>query len=93
MWFFFRIIAPVVWFVVVASLQSMFVAVIAMWRSVPGTLDTIATHWQAEALLRGWPSRYDVQIYWFFYMLAGAMFVFGWILCSWLTLIILHLIF
>lgn len=92
-WILARIILPVIWFVVVASLQSMLVAVVAMWSSVPGTLDTIATHWQAEAILNGWPSRYDVQIYWFFYILAGAMFIFGWILCSYLTIFILHLIF
>jgi len=90
MWFLVRIIVPVVWFVIVASLQSMVVAVIAMWRSVPTTLDTIATEWQREAVINGWPSIYDVQAYWFFYMLAGLMFVIGWILCSGMTLLLVH---
>ena len=91
--FFAGIIAPVVWFVTVASLQSMFVAVVAMWRGVPVTMENIAIHWQREAFLKGWPSSYDVQIYWFFYFLAGAMFILGWILCSYATILLLRLIF
>jgi hypothetical protein len=88
-----KVIASAAWFVIVASLQSMFVAVVAMWRGVPTTLHNIAVHWQGEAFLKSQSSLYDTQIYWFFYILAGVMFVLGWILCSYATLILLRLIF
>lgn len=92
-WLLIKIIAPTIWFVITAALGSMLATIITMWREIPVSMDFIATEWQGRALRNGWPSRYDRQTYWFFYMVAGFMSVVGWILCSYLTIFILRLIF
>lgn len=88
-----RIAAPFVWSVCVGALQLVAVAVIALWSGVPASVDRMANEWLDRALIGGWPSLHAPLLYNIFYMLASVMVLVGWILCSYLTIFILHLIF
>jgi hypothetical protein len=90
MWFYVRIVAPAVWFVIVAAFECVAVAVVTFWSNVPERIDDIAVLWKMEAVNRGWPLSWDVQLYWFFYFLAWIMFIIGWILTSYLTVFLVH---
>ena len=88
-----RMILPFVWRVCLVALRFELVAVIALWSGVPVALDRMANEWLDRAILRGWPTLYSSQLYYFFYGLALIMVLVGWILCAYTTILILRLIF
>ena len=88
-----RIVAPILWTVCWGALQLVALAVVALWSGVPASLDRMANEWLNRAILRGWPTLYSRQLYYFLYALAFVMVLLGWILSCYLTIFILHLIF
>lgn len=88
-----RIVVPFIWRVGLGALRLELLAVVALWSGVPTALERMANEWLDRATLRGWPTLYSAQLYYFFYGLALLMVLVGWILCSYTTIIILHLIF
>ena len=88
-----RIASPFVWRICVNALRLVLLAVIALWSGIPTALNRMANEWLDRAIRHGWPTLYSEQLYYTFYGLALVMVLIGWILCSFTTIWILHLIF
>jgi hypothetical protein len=88
-----RIAAPFIWMICINALRLELLAVIALWSGVSTSLNRMANEWLDRAIRHGWPTLYSAQLYYTLYGLAFVMVLAGWILCSYTTMIILHLIF
>jgi hypothetical protein len=68
-------------------------AVISLWIGVPTALNNIANEWLDRAVIAGFPTQWDRQLYYIFWCLGFVAVVIGWVLFSFITVWIFHLIF
>ena len=80
-----RAIAGIFW--------SMMVAASSLWIGIPASVNRIATNWQTRAFVAGMPTEFDRPLYYALCVAAVITIIFGWILLSYLTVGLLHLIF
>lgn len=67
-------------------------SVISFWGNVPSTVRNIADEWLDRAVKSGFPTQWDRHLYYVLSVLAYAMVVLGWVILSFLTVWIVHLI-
>jgi hypothetical protein len=72
------------------ALKAVAVSTITMWRGVPSAINDMADVWTEDALDHNWPSVWGNQIKTFFWWIALATFVIGYILSAYLTVFLVH---
>jgi hypothetical protein len=88
------IILRFLWFLIWGSFRTVVVAVITLWKTVPSEIDDIATHWVARTInTQGFPNTGEDYLYWFYYFVAWVIFLIGWIISAYITILLVHLIF
>lgn len=88
-----RLISPWVIRLVIFMGRLILTTVASLWVGVPTGVDRIAREWTAQAVAVGIPTEYDTTLYWIFQIVAYAMVFLGWIGFSYLTVLILRLVF
>ena len=91
--FFARMILPIIGRVLFFAGRLIAVAVISLWIGVPTALNNIADEWLDRAVIAGFPTIWDRQLYYVFWALGLVTVVIGWVLLSFITVGIVHLIF
>jgi hypothetical protein len=92
-WHAVRLVAPLVWGAFLFTARLIAVAVISLWIGVPKSLDNMANDWLDRAVIAGFPTLWDRQLYYFFWCLGLVTVVTGWVLFSFITVGVVHLIF
>ena len=64
-----------------------------VFGNIPRALESIANEWRDRTQDRIGSTEFDTTLYHLFWWLALGMMVAGWIVISWLTMFIVHLIF
>lgn len=67
--------------------------VITFWSGVPSRVDRIANEWLDRAVLAGFPTEWDRPLYYTLWVLGLIMVIAGWVILSFITVWIFHLIF
>ena len=78
-------------FVFILSLIA--TTVIAFWSGVPKTVDRIANDWLDRAVIAGFPTQWDRQLYHTLWVLGLIMVIAGWIILSFITIWLVRIIF
>lgn len=65
----------------------------SLWVGVPKSVRRIAEDWVDRAVMAGFPTEYDSVLYYLFAGIAFAFIVVGWIVFSFLTVLIIVVIF
>jgi hypothetical protein len=84
---------PILWSVILFALRLVALAVISLWVGVPRAVDNIANEWLDRAIVTGFPTQYDRQLYYVLWTLGLLTVLVGWVIFSYITVGIVHLIF
>ena len=68
-------------------------SVLTFWSGVPRRVDQIANEWLDRAVLAGFPTEWDSHLYHVLWALGLLMVIVGWVILSFITVWIVHLIF
>lgn len=88
-----RFFLPWVGRIIMFMVGFILTSVISFWGGVPVMVDRIANEWLDRAVVAGFPTQWDRNLFFTFKILAFAMILLGWIMLSFLTVWILDLIF
>jgi hypothetical protein len=83
-----RISTPWVLRVMWATIKFSLIALASIWSGIPSAADKIATEWQRRAIYAGYPTVWDRQIYFVFYVIALMTIFTGWVILSFITVFI-----
>jgi hypothetical protein len=88
-----RLATPWIWGAFVFTLSLVTTTAISIWVGVPTAVDRIANEWLDRAVIAGFPTQWDRQLYYILWALGLITVVAGWIILSFITVGIVHLIF
>ncbi len=88
-----RFFLPWVGRIIMFMIGFILTSVISFWSGVPSIIEKIANEWLDRAVTAGFPTQWDRQLFFTFRYLAFAMILLGWVILSFITVGIVHLIF
>ncbi len=86
-------VLPALWHVIWGALAFVGSTLLLFWSGTPQKVRAIATEWQKKAHDAGVPGTWDPTVYWVLYIAAFVTMIFGWIVCSYLTVWLVRLVF
>ena len=87
-----RVVLPWIGRVILFMASFILMSVFAFWTGVPQTTERIANEWLDRAVAAGFPTVWDRRMYFTFRVVAFAMIVLGWVILSYITVWLVHLI-
>ena len=88
-----RTVFPVIGNVILFALRLIAMAVISLWIGVPNAVENIANEWLDRAVIAGFPTQWDKQLYYSLWFIGLVTIVIGWVIFSFITVWIVKLIF
>ena len=92
-WFIARLATPWIVRAVAYTVWLCLLAIASFWVGIPNAVDQIANSWLDRAILAGFPTQWDRQLYYVLWTLAFQTIVLAWVVFSFTTVFIVRLIF
>ncbi|MCI0529404.1 MAG: hypothetical protein L0Y56_18345 [Nitrospira sp.] len=91
-WFFVRLAWPGVWGVFTATLWAVILTVASIGSGIPSAVRTISEEWLQRAIRAGFPTIWESQLRFVLRSLVILTMLFGWIVLSFTTVLIVEAI-
>jgi hypothetical protein len=88
-----RMFLPWIGRLIMFMLNLIGVMVASFWGGVPKAVSAIADNWLDRAVMGGFPTQWDRNLYYVFWALAFGMILLGWIVLSYVTVWLVRLLF
>ena len=79
--------------IIIFMVSFILTSVFGFWSCVPSIVERIANDWLDRAVVAGFPTQWDRQLFFSFRFLAFVMILLGWVILSFITVWIVNLIF
>lgn len=87
-----RVFLPWIGRIILFMVGLIITSALSFWSGIPQTTDRIANEWLDRAVANGFPTIWDRRLYFTFRILAFAMILLGWVILSYITVWLVHLI-